>query len=42
MGGEPVTYVIFFPWVLKTVKCPVTGFTAVLHSTGRIKEHFMY
>ena len=31
-GVEPTTYVVSFPWVLKTVKYPVTGCLEVAHS----------
>ena len=41
-GGEPTTYVVSLPWVLNMVKCPVTGCTAVAHSVGRLRKHFMY
>ena len=30
------------PWVLKMMRCPVTGFLSVVHSAGRLREHFMY
>ena len=41
-GGEPVTYVVSLTWVLKTVRCPVTGCLAVAYSTVRLRENFMY
>ena len=41
-GGVPVTYVVSFPWVLKTVRYSVTGCQAVAHSAVRLREHFMY
>ena len=37
-----VTYVVSFPLVLKTVKCPVIGCPEVARSAGRLREHFMY
>ena len=39
--GGAVTYVFPFPRMLKTVICPVDGCQAVVHSTGRMREHFM-
>ena len=33
---------VYFPRVLKTVRCLVTGCPAVAHITGRLREHFMY
>ena len=41
-GGEPGTYVVSFPRVLKTVKYPVPGCMAVVHSAGHLYEQFMY
>ena len=41
-GWGSVTYVVSFPWVLKTVVCQVTGCPTVAHSTGRLGENFMY
>ena len=32
---------LYFPWVLKTVKYPVIGCPEVSHSVGRLREHFM-
>ena len=40
--GEPTTYVVSFPLVMKTVKCPVTVCPEVLLSPGRLRDHFMY
>ena len=40
--GGPMTYVVSFPQVLKTVICPVPVFPSVAHSVGRMREHFMY
>ena len=40
-GGEAVTYVFTFPWVLNMVICPLAGCPEVVHITGRIREHFM-
>ena len=40
--GEPITYVVSFPRVLKTVICPVLGILSVAHSVVRMREHFMY
>ena len=31
-----------FPWVPKTVICPVSGCTEVAHSAVWMREHFMY
>ena len=42
VGGGPITYVVSFPRVLQTVKCPVPGCTLVAHSAGRLRENFMY
>ena len=36
-GGGEVTYVVSFPWVLKTVRCPVTGCLEVVHSAGQLR-----
>ena len=41
-GGGSVTYVVSFLRVLKTVKCLVTGWTAVEYSAVRMRKHFMY
>ena len=41
-GGVPVTYVVSFPPVMKMVRFPVTGCLTLAHSTGRIREIFMY
>ena len=41
-GGEPATYMVSFPRVLMTVKCPVSGCLVVAHMTGRLHKHFMY
>ena len=35
-------YVISFPRVLQSVKCLVSGYPAVAHSAGRLRENFMY
>ena len=40
--GRAVTYVVSFPRVLKTVRCPVTGCLSVAHSAVRLRENFMY
>ena len=42
VGGWPTLYMVFFPRVLQEVKCPVPGYPAVNHSTGRLCKHFMY
>ena len=41
-GEGPATYVVSFPRVLQSVRCPVPGFPAVCHSAGRLREHFMF
>ena len=33
---------VSFPWVLKTVICLLTGYPAVAHSAGQLREHFMW
>ena len=33
---------VYLPRVLQLVKCLVLGFLEVVHSAGRIQEHFMY
>ena len=33
---------VSFPRVLQEVKFPVTGYSEVAHSVGRLCEHFMY
>ena len=35
---SPVTYVVYFPRLLKTVILPVAGCTEVAHSAGRLRE----
>ena len=42
IGGGAITFVVSFPRLLKTVRCPVPGCPAVAHSAGRMREHFMY
>ena len=37
-----MTYMVYFPWVLKTVKYLVPGCPEVAHIAGRMREHFMY
>ena len=34
--------VVSVPWVIKTVHRPVQGCLDIVHSAGRIQEHFMY
>ena len=41
-GGETTTYVVSFPRILQSVRCPVPGCPVVEHSAGRLREHFMY
>ena len=41
-GEGAVTYVVSLSWVLKMVRCPVTGCPEVAHSAGQLREHFMY
>ena len=41
-GGEPTTYVVSFPRVLKTLEFLVPGCPSVAHSMGRLSNHFMY
>ena len=33
---------LYLPWILKTVKCPVIGCPEVAHSAGQLREHFMF
>ena len=40
--GVPTTYVVSFPRVLQELKCLVPGFPEVAHSSGILREHFMY
>ena len=40
--GEPITYAVCFPRATKTAKCPVIGYPEIVHSAGRLREHFMY
>ena len=42
VGGRPTTYVVSFPKVIKEVRCTVPGCPVVAHSTGIIREHFMF
>ena len=37
-----MTYMVYFPWVLKTVKYLVPGCPEVAHIAGLMREHFMY
>ena len=41
VGGGPTTYLVSFPRLFQEVKCPVTGFPEVAHSSGRLRKHFM-
>ena len=41
-GRVPQTYVVSFPWVLKSVVCPVDRCPAREHNPVRLKENFMY
>ena len=41
-GEGPDTYVMSFPGILQSVRCPVPGCPAVCHSAGRLREHFMF
>ena len=41
-GGGGVSYVVYLPRVLKTVRYQVPGWLAVAHSAGWMREHFMY
>ena len=41
LGGSN-TYVMHFPRVLQSVKCPVTGCLAVAHSAVWLRAHLMY
>ena len=41
-GGGSFNYVVYFPQVLKKVRCPITNCPSVVHITGRLREHFMY
>ena len=42
VGGGPTTYVVSFPRIFQEVNCLVSGYLAVSHSTGVLREHFMY
>ena len=41
IGGTD-TYMVSFPWVLKTVACPVDRCPARAYNLRRILEYFMY
>ena len=41
-GEGPTIYVVSFPRLLQVIRCQVPGFTAVSHSAGRMREHFMF
>ena len=41
-GGGGLTYMVYFPWVLKTVHCPVPGCLTIAHRVGMLWENFMY
>ena len=40
-GGRPITYVVYLPRLLKTVRCSVPGYPEVANSAGRMRENFM-
>ena len=40
--GVPITYVVSFPRVLKTVYFPVQGCPEVAHSAGILRDYFVY
>ena len=42
VGGGPTIFVVSFPRVLKSVKCPVLGCPEVAHSAGRQQKFLMY
>ena len=42
VGVGMSTYVVSFPRVLHEAKFPVPGCPPVAHSSGRLREHFMY
>ena len=42
VGVGMSTYVVSFPRVLHEAKFPVPGCPSVAHSSGRLREHFMY
>ena len=42
VGVGTTTYLASFPWILKSVECPVTRFPEISYNTGWMLEHFMY
>ena len=42
MGVGEFTYVVSFPRVLRTVKCPGIGCQEVAHSAGRLRDNFIF
>ena len=41
-GEGLTTYVVSFPRVLQSVRCPVLVCPAVCHSAGRLRENLMF
>ena len=41
-GKGPSTYVVSFPKIIQSVRCPVPGCPARAHSARRLREHFMF
>ena len=39
--GVPETYMVSFPWLLKSMVCPLDEFPTREHNPGRIRENFM-
>ena len=43
VGGRGMeTYMVYFPWILKLLECPVDGCPERPNSPGGLMEHFMY
>ena len=40
--GGPVTYVVSFPQVLKTARCPMAVYQTVEHSAAQLRKKIMY
>ena len=41
-GGGPESYKVLLPRILKSVECPVEGFTEMANTPGILRDSFMY
>ena len=42
VGVGPTIYLVSFPRVVQSDKCPVRGCPVVAHSAGQLRDNFMY